>query len=98
MKVSDVDNNYLANFLRIDEPSSDDLDELTNIITNVVDYIVSYTGLSESELDDHEDITDALLILCTDRYDNRNFYVDPKASKVNESVKSILGLHSTNLL
>ena len=98
MKVSDVDSTYLANYLRIDYPNEADLTELTNIISNVIDYITNYTGLTTEEIDSHEDITDAMLILCADRYDNRNLYIDSKINNINKSVNCILGMHSVNLL
>lgn len=98
MKVSEVTNTVLANYLRIDYPDSDDLLELSNILTNVKAYIRSYTGLDDSAIDECEDITDALFIICADRYDNRNLYMDSKNSKVNKAVECILGMHSINLL
>lgn len=60
--------------------------------------IKSYTGLTEEELDQHEDITQALVLLIMDAFDNRNLYIEGKASNINKAVESILSMHSINLL
>ena len=59
-------------------------------------YIMSYTGLDEAEMDRHEEISIAILVLCSDLYDNRQTAVE--SDKVNRTVRSILDLHSANLL
>ena len=60
--------------------------------------ITAYTGLEEDKLDDYADITQALFILVTDMFDNRNLMIDYKATNMNPAVKTILNLHSVNLL
>ena len=47
-------------------------------------------------MDLHEEISIAILVLCSDLYDNRQTAVE--SDKVNRTVRSILDLHSTNLL
>ena len=98
MKVSEVTTEYLANYVRLDEPTEIELEELESMAINARAYIRSYTGLTDEEIDQHEDITHAYLILVADMFDNRNLYIEGKASNVNKAVNRILGLHSINLL
>lgn len=98
MKISEVTLHELETYLRLDDPSEIEENELTRMKVQAVDYIKSYTGLSDDELDEHADLTQALFILVADMFDNRNLYIEGKASNVNKSVMTILGMHSVNLL
>ena len=97
MKVSDVPNIDLAKYVRLDDASDLELNELERMRSGAVAFIKSYTGLTDEEVDEHEDITQVLFILVADMFDNRNYQMDSK-SVVNPAVKSILNLHSVNLL
>ena len=55
-----------------------------------------YTGLDETAIDTHEDITIAVLVLVSDMYDNRQMTVDK--NNVNRVVDTILGMYCENLL
>lgn len=61
-----------------------------------INYCIGYTGLTEMELDDHEDITIAVLTLISDMWDNRSMTVD--RSTPNKVADTILGMYSVNLL
>ena len=97
MKVSEVTNIDLAKYVRLDDASDLELNELERMRNGAVAFIKSYTGLTDEEVDEHEDITQVLFILVEDMFDNRNYQMDSK-SVVNPSVKSILNMHSVNLL
>ncbi len=97
MKVSEVTNIDLAKYVRLDDASDLELNELERMRNGAVAFIKSYTGLTDEEVDEHEDITQVLFILVADMFDNRNYQMDSK-SVVNPSVKSILNMHSVNLL
>ncbi len=97
MKVSEVTNIDLAKYVRLDDASDLELNELERMRSGAVAFIKSYTGLTDEEVDEHEDITQVLFILVADMFDNRNYQMDSK-SVVNPSVKSILNMHSVNLL
>lgn len=97
MKVSEVTNIDLAKYIRLDDASDLELNELERMRSGAVAFIKSYTGLTDEEVDEHEDITQVLFILVADMFDNRNYQMDSK-SVVNPSVKSILNMHSVNLL
>lgn len=92
MKVSEITSENLVEYLRLDE--EDDL--LEEILTAAKHYVQTYTGLKEEEIDQHEDISHAVFVLCQDMHDNRAMYVDK--SNVNKVVDTILGMHSVNLL
>jgi len=59
-------------------------------------YVLNYTGVAAADIDSYEDITIALMVLCSDMYDNRQMTVDK--SDVNKVVQSILDMHCLNLL
>ena len=98
MKISEVTYEDVKNFIRIDDISDIEEKEIKTMMKSALEYIKSYTGLSDLELDNYEDITHALFILVVDMFDNRNLYIEGKASNINKSVECILGMHSTNLL
>lgn len=98
MKVSELTNEYLVNYLRIDEPEDIEKQEVDGFLTSAISYCTSYTGLSKENLDEHEDITMVVLLLVSDMFDNRNLYIEGKTSNVNKAVERILSMHSVNLI
>lgn len=61
-----------------------------------VAYCTGYTGLSAEELDEHEDITIAVLTIISDMWDNRAMSID--RSNVNRVAETILSMHCVNLV
>ncbi len=98
MKVSEITNNDVAKYLRLeyDFMSAEELADIDTLISISKNFVVGYTGLTNIELDDHEDMSIVVMILCQDMYDNRSMYVDK--SNLNMVVQTILGMHSKNLL
>lgn len=94
MKVSDVTEEVIKQYANIYHDEDDNL--ISSILTAAKSYIKNYTGLSDEQMDQKEDLTIALMVLCNDMYDNRAFTVED--SKVNSVIKSILDMHSINLL
>ncbi len=98
MKVSEITNKELADYLRLtfeylEDEEKQELDVMLNVAKK---YIKSYTGLKDEEIDDHEDFVIAVYVLVADMYDTRSMYVDK--SNVNRVVETILAMHSVNLL
>lgn len=98
MKVSEITNKELADYLRLTyEYLSDseklELDTLYNVAKK---FIISYTGLTADEVDAHEDFVIVVYVLVEDMYDTRSMYVDK--NNLNKVVETILGMHSVNLL
>ncbi len=97
MKISEVTTDTLIDYLRIDEATEIEESEIERMKASSISFISGYTGLSEAELDEYEDLTQALFVLVADMFDNRNMQTD-KAVNVNKMVDRILGMHSVNLL
>lgn len=98
MKVSKITQGVILNHLREEEENLDceDLNLLDVMKTASVEFCKSQTGLSDEELDKHEDITIAVLTLISDMWDNRSMMV--QKNNVNMIVDAILGMHRTNLI
>jgi uncharacterized phage protein (predicted DNA packaging) len=94
MIISDITIQDLKDYARVDHDEDDFL--FQNIIDACKTYIKSYTGLTSEQLDEKEDMTMVLFVLSVELYENRTFTV--KDDKVNVVIKSILDMHSINLL
>ena len=93
MKVSEIEVEHVAQYIKLDEY---DEYELQAILDAAKAFIQSYTGLSKDEVDQHEDFYIVVMILCQDMHDNRCIYVDK--NNLNKVVDTILGMHCVNLL
>ena len=94
--VSEITYQDVADYIRKDELTQDDINTLNTLLTVSKHYIMQYTGRTEEELDNYKDFVIVVLILCQDMWDNRTLYVD--STNVNRVVESILSLHQVNLL
>lgn len=92
--VSDITYQDVAEYIRLDEVTEDDINTLNNLINISKSYIKNYTGLTD--LDGYPDFIIVVLILCQDMWDNRAMYVDNV--NLNKVVETILGMHQVNLL
>lgn len=95
-KVSDITVKCVADYLRLDEVAEGENDTLTMLISIATSFIKSYTGLDDDGVDKYPEFVIVVLILCQDMWDNRTMYVDSK--DLNNTVQSILAMHSVNLL
>ena len=95
-KVSDITAESVADYLRLDEVSEEEKNTLTMLISIATSFIKSYTGLDDAGVDKYPEFVIVVLILCQDMWDNRTMYVDSK--DLNNTVQSILAMHSVNLL
>lgn len=93
MKVSKIEVHDVAEYLRLDDYN---FKEIASILKAAKSFVISYTGLSIEEIDEHEDFYIVIMILCQDMHDNRCMYVDK--SNLNKVVDTILGMHCVNLL
>lgn len=93
-KVSDITVDCVADYLRLDELTYKEINTLTMLISIATSYIESYTGIDN--LDKYPEFVIVVLILCQDMWDNRTMLVDSK--DLNNTVQSILAMHSVNLL
>ena len=95
-KVSDITEEIVADYLRLDEVTDSEINTLAMLISIATSYIKSYTGLDDAGVDKYPEFVIVVLILCQDMWDNRTMYVDSK--DLNNTVQSILAMHSVNLL
>lgn len=93
-KVSDITVKNLADYLRLSEITSEDEALLQTLLNISKTFIVKYTG--RENLDDFPDFVIVVYLLVQDMYDNRTMYVDK--GEFNQTVQTILGMHSVNLL
>lgn len=98
MKVSEITLKDICRQIRTEEAylTEDDRKYLAILQKAAMEYVKGYTGLDDVEIDTHEDITIAVLVLISDMYDNRQMTVDK--GNVNRVVDTILGMYCINLL
>jgi uncharacterized phage protein (predicted DNA packaging) len=94
MKVSDINLEIIKNYLRIDGDDDDIM--LEHILNASIDYVLNYTGQDMEYLNSCNDIPLAVLCLCADLYENRDYVTDK--ININPAISQILGSHSNNLL
>ena len=95
-EVSDITAESVAEYLRLDEVTDSEKNTLTTLISIATSFIKNYTGLDDVGVDKYPEFVIVVLILCQDMWDNRTMYVDGK--DLNNTVQSILAMHSVNLL
>ena len=96
MKVSEITLGIVAEHCRIIEADLTEIERnsLNAMLRAAISYCVGYTGLTEMQLDEHEDITIAVLTIISDMYDNRQMYVDK--SHINRTAETILTMYAVN--
>lgn len=93
MRVSELSPEDVRLFAKMEE-GEDVSPEV--LLAAAMTYVRGQTGLSDEELDDYEDITVAVLVLCADMYENRLTTVD--SANPNRTVEAILGMHRRNFV
>ena len=97
MKLSELDLPLVKEYLRQDGDEDDRL--ITAIIEASKSYICNYTGQRIDQLENHADVTIAVLVLIAEFYDNRTINVNDRLNlRMNSMLESLLGRHSVNLL
>lgn len=96
MKVSEITAEIVLKFSRIDEDATD-----KNLVENMFlpaakEHVRGYTGMTEKEMDRHQDLPVAVCALCAHMYDNRS--VEVVSDKVNQVVMDIIGKYDGNLI
>lgn len=95
-KVSDITVESVADYLRLDEVTESEMNTLNTLISVATSFTKSYTGLDDTNVDKYPEFVIVVFILCQDMWDNRTMCVDSK--NLNNTVQSILAMHSVNLL
>ena len=92
MKISELTPEIIAEYVHID--ATDTL--IDPCLTAAINFACSYTGHTEAELDDYEDVTMAVLLKISDLYDQRTEHTDKPIN--NPAIETILELHRVNHL
>lgn len=95
-KVSDITAEDLADYIRLIDYTEEDLQTLNDLLNVAITFIIGYTGIPQAEIDNYGDFVIVVCILVQDMWDNRALYVEK--NNLNMVVKTILNLHSRNLL
>lgn len=97
MKISEITLEMIKDYINAPEEKDKTVQLLLDSSKH---FIKNRTGISDDEkLDKYEDLTLALLCLCSDMYDRRQFMLDSNNGvPINVIVESILNMHSFNLL
>lgn len=93
--MSEIRIKTIVEYLRLEDGQYSD-NELNIMLDAAKSFVQSQTGLSKEEIDTHEDISIAILVLVQDLFENRTMYVEK--SNVNKVVDSILSMYRTNFL
>lgn len=94
MKVSELSPDDVIRFARMEDTEAD-IDPSV-LLAAAKGFVRGYTGLSDEELDEHDDMVLAVLVLCTEMYETRTMTVDQL--NLNPTADAILSLHRVNLL
>ena len=92
MKISEIGIADVVEYLRLEDGWYYD-EQINAIMAATKNYIMHYTGLTELELNQYDDI---YIVLCQHLYDNRSMFVDK--DNVNLVVQSVLDMHRVNFL
>lgn len=92
MKISEVTTENIKEYCGISGSDSDNIIEILK--ASAKSYIMGYTGLTNDEIDEHEDLTTAYIVLINEMFSTRTNTVNN--DKENPCVKQILSMHSVN--
>lgn len=94
MKVSELTVTELEKYLRIDDTENDIIaNDLTHMLDAAKSYVKSYTGQDDTYIEEHADITIAVMSVVADMYENKQTELNNQTYK-NKTVESILKMHS----
>lgn len=97
MKYSEVTIQDVKEFCRIGEDCGEQEERILAAILNAgKQFILSQTGLAAEACDEKEDLSIALLLVCSDLYDNRAYSME--AAIVNPAADAILSQYCMNIL
>lgn len=96
MKISELTAAMVKDFTGISDDDSDNIVE-DLLMPAVKAYIKGYTGLTEEQLDEHDDLATAFCVLVNDMFTNRDYTISSHR-QLSPTVKTILSLYAVNHL
>lgn len=96
--ASELGKETICNHLRIDPEYLDGAEwvYVQGLQRTAISYICDHCAITAAEVDKHEDLAVATLVLISDMYDERGRYVD--SVHVNRTVETILSHHDRNFI
>ena len=88
MKVSEITTEIVADYIKVP-----DNENLQMYIDTSIAFIKEYTNIKN--IDEYEEFSIVVLVLCQDMYDNRTLYVDK--TNLNKVIATTLDMHRKNL-
>ena len=96
MKISEITLDVVKDYINAPEEADKTIQMLLDASKR---FVQKRTGIVDDKLDDYEDLTMVVLILCSDFYDQRQFMLDSNNGvPINAIADSILNMHSFNLV
>jgi uncharacterized phage protein (predicted DNA packaging) len=95
MKISQTTLNDVKDYCGISDNDNDTLIE-KYAMPAAKSFISGYTGLDAEQIDTHEDLTLAYMVLVNEMYTTRDFTVNK--DKLNPTAKTILDMYAVNYL
>lgn len=91
MKPSEITEEIIRDYLVVDETEN-----VSRLKASALAYIKSYTGLTDEEINENEELTECVLPLCAHFYDSRDTIESSRY--INQVVDTILNLHRRNFI
>lgn len=96
MKINELTIGIIKDYCGICDNDSDELIEKV-LLPSAKSFVKGYTGLSDDEINQYEDISIACMVLIYEMYTQRDYTLSLH-KQVNPCIKTILGMYSKNLL
>lgn len=98
MKVKDISLDVLKDYCGISDDDSDEI--LAALMPAARTFIREYTGLSDEEIGELEDLSYAYMVIVNDMFTNREYNSAQArmSTKLNPCAATILNMHSKNLV
>lgn len=96
MKISELTSEMVKDYTGISDDDSDDIVG-SLIMPAAKAYIIGYTGLTEEQIDEHEDLAMAFCVLVNDMFTQRDYTLSLH-KQVAPTVKNILSMYAVNHL
>lgn len=94
MKISELTSAMVKDYCGISDDDSDDI--VGNMLMPAAKaYIKGYTGLTDEQIDEHEDLAIAFCVLANDMFTQRD-YTTSIHRQVSPTVKNILSMYAVN--
>ena len=94
MKISELTSSMVKDYCGISDDDSDDI--VGNMLMPAAKaYIKGYTGLTDEQIDEHDDLAIAFCVLVNDMFTQRD-YTTSIHRQVSPTVKNILSMYAVN--